>query len=126
MVKLFLIVVLLGVAMTFYETMSTGRRNKGTHQLTHFHKQYAREVLFGLLVFVALVECIVRMQGGSKLDLLFAVHIACAVPLLAALLLLNFRFDGLRSAYHGLLAYAAVVLFLGTFFTGLWMILFRL
>lgn len=126
MLKIFLILVLCGVAMTFYETMSTGRKNKGTRQLTSFHRQYAREVLFGLLLFVALIECIVRMRGGSKLDLLFGIHIACAVPLLVMLLLLYFRFDGLRSARHGWIAYAAALLFFGTFSTGLWMILFRL
>jgi hypothetical protein len=124
-----LLFVVLGVITLLMVRLALTGRTVATSgyagQAIKSHQKIARFVLYGMLLFVVLVEARVRMKGGSQPDALFWTHLGFAICFFILLILLNFWFNGHRSSYHPKLAYPTLVMFLGTVVTGVPMILRR-
>ncbi|GEM_PF-3736461 len=129
MYKVILFGILAAITLNLVKVASTGKinaSNQKTEASMHSHKTAARWAFGLMLLLVLLIEIQVRINGGAEFDYIFFLHLACAIPCLICLLLLNFYFNGLRSIHHSWIAYLCFILFTGTTITGVPMIWYRL
>lgn len=84
------------------------------------HVWYANGMLWSLFFFVLLIEIKVRLGGfADRAPELFLAHLFFAIPFLCALLLSRFKVTGTKNRLlHKKIAYASIVLFIGTAITG--------
>lgn len=87
------------------------------------HHAAARATLWALALGVILIETAVWLKPIDHRSALLWVHLPLAVSFVVLLLLLQFRFHGLRSRLHGPLAYVCTAVFAGMLGTGtaLWL-----
>lgn len=89
------------------------------------HKRGARVLLGITLVLIGVIERGVSSRGGLQhLDELFFIHVTVATMFLFLLILINFWLTGEKHPpLHGLLAYAALLMFAGMLITGIPLVL---
>lgn len=135
--KILLLGVLATVTFAYVRTIATGRLCARVPSLSseYHNRSAARIFLILLTTLVVLIEIGRLLTRHTNHDLFFWIHLFFAAPLFLSSLALYFRFDGERWRndtlmggkwpYHRWLAYATVPMFIGTFVTGVPMILFR-
>jgi hypothetical protein len=126
-VKIFLLFGLALVIVTYARAMIIGRRvARVSRELVPSHQSAARMALWTMAAYVVAIEVCARITGGAKYDLLFWVHLACALSSATIMVLLIARLDGLRwRLHHAKLAYGSLFFSLGMYATGLALILGR-
>jgi hypothetical protein len=93
------------------------RTSKGTPALGA-HRGGINCVMWLMALSIGLIEMGLRTGAPGPYPALFWIHLPLAVAFLLLFLAIRVRFNGHRSASHGVLAYACVALFGATLLTG--------
>jgi len=130
--KIFATALFGAVAYYFSQTLRYGRRmaliDVGRFWLGE-HKRHLAGTFCTLLSALAVVILVQTMIGHTPHSYVFPIHEAFDVGLCGLLLAMYFRYTGERAPRvhgrvkaHALLAYAALVCFVGALDTGLWLL----
>jgi len=125
LLKVLVPLMFLGVLIALLETSRHAIRYSCTRAEADLslHRQWANRSFWLSLLAVLLTELTVRLQGGVKNSDFLPIHLAFAVPFLVLLIMLRFWLTGVRSSMvHRWLAYACLAAYLGTFFTGFYLL----
>lgn len=88
------------------------------------HKWGARILLIITLILVGVIEIGVHTRKELQhLDGLFFVHLLFAIPFFFLIIIVNLWLTGEKSPFHGMWAYALLVLFIGMIATGIPLVL---